>query len=520
MQSAPTDDSMQVELFISARGLEDKDWIGKSDPLVKVYELINNEYVQIGQTEQIKDNLNPDFKTTITMKFVFETKQPLKFAVFDEDGKNSEQSLGECCTELGKLVGAPKQCSTLELTDQGKNAGKLIVRVDSTQTQTNSDQIVVWQWAGQKIKNMDGLFGHSDPFLRFLRSTPEGEFLAYETPQVMDNANPVWKPFDIPYAKLCYGKSSEKFTIECWDWQKSGKHQFIGKVQTSIDELSKTQNLDIVDGKGKKAGTLILKSMVIRSKPNFIEYLRGGESLSFILAVDFTGSNGIPTQPFSLHYLNPDGKLNQYQAAIQAVGEIILSYDADRRIPAFGFGGIPHFKTLKSSSVNHCFPLNGDPKSPEVSELKGIMEAYKNALENVDLSGPTYFEGVLQQAIKVAEANSKTNVYSCLLIVTDGEIHDQQKTIDLIVAASGLPLSVIIVGVGEEEFKNMRCLDGDVVALKSSNGTFSNRDIVQFVKFTDYQDHASLAKDVLAELPKQLVAYKLSQGLWPNPPLM
>jgi hypothetical protein len=45
MQSAPTDDSMQVELFISARGLEDKDWIGKSDPLVKVYELINNEYV-------------------------------------------------------------------------------------------------------------------------------------------------------------------------------------------------------------------------------------------------------------------------------------------------------------------------------------------------------------------------------------------------------------------------------------------------------------------------------------------
>jgi hypothetical protein len=39
-----------------------------------------------------------------------------------------------------------------------------------------------------------------------------------------------------------------------------------------------------------------------------------------------------------------------------------------------------------------------------------------------------------------------------MLIMTDGEIHDMDKTKELLVQASQLPLSVIIVGVGKEKF--------------------------------------------------------------------
>ena len=38
---------------------------------------------------------------------------------------------------------------------------------------------------------------------------------------------------------------------------------------------------------------------------------------------------------------------------------------------------------------------------------------------------------------------------------------DQQKTVDEIVAASGLPLSIIIVGVGNADFTQMEELDAD-----------------------------------------------------------
>ena len=49
--------------------------------------------------------------------------------------------------------------------------------------------------------------------------------------------------------------------------------------------------------------------------------------MNFTVAIDFTASNGNPSSPSSLHYLNPYGTPNQYAAAIQAVGNIIQDYD-------------------------------------------------------------------------------------------------------------------------------------------------------------------------------------------------
>ncbi len=59
-------------------------------------------------------------------------------------------------------------------------------------------------------------------------------------------------------------------------------------------------------------------------------------------------------------------------------------------------------------------------------------------------------------------------------------------TVDLIVNASHLPLSIIIVGVGEEKFKLMKELDSDDQLLRDSRGQTALRDVVQFVKFKKY----------------------------------
>jgi len=58
--------------------------------------------------------------------------------------------------------------------------------------------------------------------------------------------------------------------------------------------------------------------------------------------------------------------------------------------------------------------------------------------------------------------------YNILLIITDGIISDLQKTIDQIVYGSELPLSIIIVGVGEADFSAMDELDADEKPLYSS----------------------------------------------------
>lgn len=68
--------------------------------------------------------------------------------------------------------------------------------------------------------------------------------------------------------------------------------------------------------------------------------------------------------------------------------------------------------------------------------------------------------------------------YFILLILTDGVITDMPQTREAIVNASSLPVSIIIVGVGQADFDAMEELDGDDVRL-SSRGRVAERDIVQ-----------------------------------------
>ena len=129
----------------------------------------------------------------------------------------------------------------------------------------------------------------------------------------------------------------------------------------------------------------------------------------------------------------------------------------------FGFGGIPQLPTLCSNDVSHCFPLNGNEKEPEVFGVLGIMQIYEFSIRNCELSGPTFFEPIILEAIKMAKTFKEdfSNKYAVLFILTDGIIQDMKETKKLIVQCSELPISIIIVGVGNTIFDDMHVLDGD-----------------------------------------------------------
>mmetsp|Transcript_3619 Transcript_3619/g.2679 ORF Transcript_3619/g.2679 Transcript_3619/m.2679 type:complete len:121 (+) Transcript_3619:189-551(+) len=109
-------------------------------------------------------------------------------------------------------------------------------------------------------------------------------------------------------------------------------------------------------------------------------------------------------------------------------------------------------------------------------------------------------------------------MYHIFLILTDGEIHDMELTKRLVVDASSLPMSIIIIGVGNEDFEMMKALDADEGVLRDNTGRAAVRDVVQFVKFKSYKDKSveALAEQVLKEVPSQFVAYMMSKGIKPN----
>ncbi len=111
---------MQVNLFISGRKLRDLDTFSKSDPQCLVMEQVNGSWVKRGSTEQIKNELNPDFSTALTLPYFFEKQQNFKFVMIDGDGDGDYDMIGEVQTTMGKVMGAPKQVFQETLSNKGK----------------------------------------------------------------------------------------------------------------------------------------------------------------------------------------------------------------------------------------------------------------------------------------------------------------------------------------------------------------------------------------------------------------
>ncbi|XP_031461525.1 copine-1 isoform X2 [Phasianus colchicus] len=411
----------------------------------------------------------------------------------------------------------------LELKE-GKPAGKGTITI--TAEEIKDTRVVNLEIQARNLDKKDFL-GKSDPFLELYKQSDAGMWqLVYRSEVIKNNLSPCWRRFSVPLQTFCGGDLNKPIKVQCSDHDSDGSHDLIGVFETNLAQLQKA-----VDGcpvefecihpekKQKKksyknSGIISIKSCKIETDYSFLDYVMGGCQINFTVGIDFTGSNGDPNSPDSLHYISPDG-INEYLIAIWSVGSVVQDYDTDRLFPAFGFGA----QVPPSWQVSHEFALNFNPDNPYCQGIQGIVDAYRQILPQIRLYGPTNFSPIINHVARFAAHSAQQRTasqYFVLLIITDGEITDLDQTRQAIVNASKLPMSIIIVGVGEADFKAMEFLDGDNGVLKSLTGEPAARDIVQFVPFRQFRNapREALSQVVLAEVPKQLVSYYKLQG-WP-----
>ncbi|XP_064487021.1 copine-8-like isoform X2 [Ornithodoros turicata] len=521
----------KVEISVSCRQLKDKDFFSKSDPMCVLFmrECDSDSWREVGRTEMIDNCLNPDFVTKFIVDYYFEERQQLLFKLFDIDSPSldlqNHDFLGQVKCTLGELVSYQGTQVKLQLSGLPGNCGYILLTVEEV---LDCKKIIDMQWNGHKLDKKDW-FGKSDPFLQFYRISEDNTYTAvFRTEAVKKSLNPTWRPFAIQMRQLSGGDEDRTIKVVCYDWDFDGGHDLIGEFYTNVKTLALgpgTRNeYELINKKKqakkksyKNSGIVKLMSFGIREEATFLDYIRGGLQMHFTVAIDFTASNGNPRDPSSLHYIDPV-KPNAYMMAIRAVGDVIQDYDYDKMFPALGFGA----RLPPDGTISHEFFLNGHPTDPYCAGVEGILEAYQRTLHSVQLYGPTNFAPVINHVAKFARTYRDGANYFVLLVITDGVISDMPQTMEAIVQASSLPMSIIIVGVGNADFSAMEILDGDVIRV-SSRGRTAERDIVQFVPFHKFlqggpweRNQIRLAKEVLAEIPDQVTSYMLKNHIKPG----
>ncbi|GMN60716.1 hypothetical protein TIFTF001_029819 [Ficus carica] len=225
----------------------------------------------------------------------------------------------------------------------------------------------------------------------------------------------------------------------------------------------------------------------------------GLESSNLILGIDFTKSNEwtgkVSFNKRSLHAVGSTP--NPYEKAISIVGKTLAPFDEDNLIPCFGFGdATTHDTEVFSFHTDHS-PCHG---------FEEVLSCYKKIVPNLRLSGPTSYAPVVDAAIDIVEKSG--GQYHVLVIIADGQVTrsvntrekelspQEKETIRAIVDARliletllscSYPLSIILVGVGDGPWEDMRNFDDKIPAREFDN--------FQFVNFTDIVTKSSSASD-------------------------
>ena len=315
------------------------------------------------------------------------------------------------------------------------------------------------------------------------------------------HTNGTFLPVQIPISLL-----QPFYTINFYNMQKKliSFNKTIKGIKYDANEIKEEMHID------NKLS--FIDNSTVTKNYTLIDYINAGVKIDLSIGIDFSGSNGY-FYDGALHSIN-NGP-NDYEKAIMSCGYTLAYYDYDQLFPVFGFGA--KIKDSLNGEVSNCFNLNFK-NDPNIYTIGNIIKTYHEIIEKdkLDFTGPTNFSPLIKKVISRINQNNLFE-YHILMILTDGVIDDLQDTIDLLVEASYLPLSVIIIGIGNKDFSNMEKLDGDENPIMARSGKFRARDIVQFVPFSKFvNDPKKLSMEVLAEIPRQMIEYYQFKNLDPD----
>ncbi|XP_057993086.1 E3 ubiquitin-protein ligase RGLG3-like [Hevea brasiliensis] len=222
----------------------------------------------------------------------------------------------------------------------------------------------------------------------------------------------------------------------------------------------------------------------------------GLESSKILLGIDFTKSNEwTGHSSFGKRCLHHIGDVsNPYEQVISIIGKTLAPFDKDNMIPCFGFGDA-------STCDRDVFSFYPDKRI--CNGFEEVLGRYRDIVPYLQLSGATSFAPIIEMAMSIVKQSG--GQYHVLLIIADGEVGglQVQKTTEAIVQTSKLPLSIILVGVGDETWDNMKEFCDNIPARDFNNFHFVNFTEIMSKNEETSRKEIEFALAALMKIPSQ-----------------
>ncbi|XP_048429888.1 E3 ubiquitin-protein ligase RGLG4-like isoform X1 [Pyrus x bretschneideri] len=292
-------------------------------------------------------------------------------------------------------------------------------------------------------------------------------------------------------------------------------HGVTGRTPSYDPGMSRKLNINDTSASKARSGTEKHKYAYIPDNYTSLQQVtdalrkEGLESSNLIVGIDFTKSNEwtgkVSFRNRSLHAIGDEP--NPYEKAISIIGKTLAPFDEDNLIPCFGFGDATTHDQEVFSFHNDHSPCHG---------FEEVLACYKRIVPNLRLWGPTSYGPVVEAAMDIVEKSG--GQYHVLVIIADGQVTrsidtsdnelspQEQKTIGSIADASFYPLSIVLVGVGDGPWEDMRKFDDKLPSREFDNFQFVNFTEIMSKHTTSSEKETAFALAALMEIPIQYKA--------------
>ncbi|CAJ0572443.1 unnamed protein product, partial [Mesorhabditis spiculigera] len=441
----------------------------------------NQQFVEFSQTETQFFNANPNFFRHIALEYKFDALVRLKIDVVAINDAIQEQivyKIGEAHLDLPVLLANRGELS-LPLNN---TRGRLEVSLDAPDIYR---QAVKLRFTASHLHVTANTIAVK-PYFVFLLNISNRTILLHRS-EMLSTKDPEWAAFSVPLFLLQFYQQGV-LQLSVYNHYPNHQDELIGSCCTNWTKLQRgpgaLNSYMLMNEEGKKKEEKISTDLVefeIHETAGFFEIVKAGLSVDLGVSIDFTASNGDPTQPTSLHFIHPH-KPNPYTNAILKILPPLFGHSKETRISAMGFGA----RVGRDHQMSNCFPLEQTSQQFYVQGFNGLLNAYSSARLEVMFFGPTEFADSIYHVSKFAKASArlKLGLYYVLVILTDGDLENTKGTRDALVDASEAPMSVVVVGLRDgQKFDKVVALESPI--LKHSDGRTMRRQVLSFTKFND-----------------------------------
>ncbi|CAL2038794.1 unnamed protein product [Caenorhabditis brenneri] len=448
----------------------------------------------------------------LAIEFSFERLQWFKMEISEPSENGSKIVKASEIFTIAQICAGP---ISFPMVDQ---SGYRVSEVEIWSQLRDRPQPIVMQLEAKNLSTKL-VSSNSNVYIEVYRVDEDQKRMLYRS-DVAKQTKLVWRPFTVQSDDL-YGSDGMDSQIEIVCISEEDKEGVIGQALVSMEVAKAMETIPLFNETYKQGRKPIGEVRVCRYQQlrtcSFLDYIRGGTSLKFAIAIDFSIKD-----PQNLTHNDWQQYSNDIEFVVRCLGETLEPFNPNNTWLSYGFGAKipPHYR----DSNNFCLSLDVDATCHGVN---GVLNAFGKSHQHVNPLPGAKFSQIIYHLAKQAQnifnrANEPPSYY-VLFIITRGSIEDLKETVQAAIFASKAPISIVFVGVGCEGLDEIERM-GNAGKRLEFQGRKSERDMLQFVNATktrlecdNYSDMSTtFLEKALQQIPWQCSTFYMQNNVLPG----